>query len=146
MGGELLTSPNGGEQSPPVTYSEVFREYLPFYLSIGMPMGEYWNGDSTLTRVYLKAYEIKKESDNQKMWLQGLYIYEALLCASPVFHDFVKKPKPLPYPEAPYPLSQKAKEEQEKSKEELKMETMLAKTKAWANRVNKKKLGEQSNG
>lgn len=34
--------------------------------------------------------------------MQGAYFYQALLCASPMFHAFAKKgTKPLPYPEEP---------------------------------------------
>ena len=142
MGGELLTSPKGGEQSPPVKYSEVFREHFPYYLAVGMTTDEYWNGDCTLTRYYRKAWEIKRKESNNDLWLQGLYIYEALLCASPMFRDLVKKAKPLPYPEEPYALTKKEQEERQKSKDELNMETGLAKVKAWANRVNNKKSKE----
>lgn len=133
MGGELLTSPKGGEQSPPVNYTEVFYKELPYYLAIGMPLSEYWNGDCTLTKVYHEAHKIKQEEKNQELWLQGLYIYEALLCSSPVFHDFVKKPKPLPYPEKPYEL--RKKEEPKEVKEQKNMMDIMDKVKEWRNRI-----------
>ena len=144
MGGELLTSPKGGEQSPPIKYYEVFHEHEPYYLFLGMSSDEYWNEDSTRVKKYRKMYEYKREERNHEMWLQGLYIYEALLDVSPMFHDFIKKPKPLPYPDKPYALSREEHEEREKSKEQTKMEGFLAKTKAWAKRVNDKKKKEET--
>lgn len=144
MGGQLLTSPSGGEQSPPTLYSTIFHEHFPFYLQIGMSAEDYWNGDSTLARAYRKAYELKKKERNQELWLQGLYIYEALLNVSPVFHDFAKHPKPLPYPKEPYPLTQKEEEERKAREEKLKMEKFKAITQAWAKRVNEKAEKEEN--
>ena len=46
------------------TYTEIFKEVLPFYISIGMSFDQFYNQDVTLAPVYRKAYEIKNEHDN----------------------------------------------------------------------------------
>ena len=144
MGGNFLASPKGGEQSPP-KYYEVFEEHLPFYLHIGMTEGQYWNGDPQLVKTYRKKHELQREQTNQEMWLQGLYIYEALLDVSPVFHDFVKHPKPMPYPSEPYPLTTQSIESKKAKEEKARMEKQRAIAEAWAKRVNDK-LKEKQNG
>lgn len=98
---------------------ELFYSCLPFYLSIGMSAYEFWEGDPELAVAYRKADELKRENTNLTAWLNGMYVYKALLCASPMFHDFVKEGvKPIPY-EDPVPITKQAqerKEEQEKKK------------------------------
>ena len=61
---------------------------------------------------YRKAAEIRNQRKNQELWLQGMYIYEALCDVAPVMRAFVKKgTKPGKYPEEPYPLTAKEREE-----------------------------------
>lgn len=102
----------GGEQSkarsPFSTYTEKFYEMFPYYLAIGMTYEQFWEGDPTLTIYYRKADEIRNEKRNQELWLQGLYIYEAICDVSPILHAFAKKgAKPHPYTTTPYPLTVK---------------------------------------
>ena len=48
---------------------------------------------------------------NEKSWLQGMYIYDALLCASPIYRTFAKPgTKPVPYPEKPYEFKEPEKQ------------------------------------
>ena len=138
MGGELVASPQRGEQSPLVSYSEIFRKYEPLYLSWGMTRAEYWNDDCDLARVYRKKHQYEMEQRNHELWLQGFYIYEAMLCVSPVFHDFAKNPKPLPYREEPFPITPKAQEEVKETKEETARELQKDHLVAWMQKVNKK--------
>ena len=61
------------------------------------------------------------ERENQTLWLQGMYIYEAIGDMAPILHAFAKKgAKPTPYPEQPYALNaerkQKAKAREDKKK------------------------------
>ena len=103
------TEGSGRNSSPPhFTYTERFQEMFPFYLSIGMTPEQYWDGDSTLVKYYRQAEEMRTERRNQEMWLQGMYIYEAICDVSPILHAFAKKgAKPHPYPSKPYPISEK---------------------------------------
>lgn len=142
MGGELLTTPG---ESNLVTYTEVFKEHEPFYISIGMPRSEYWNGEAQLTKTYRKAFEMKQDRTNHELWLQGLYIYEALIDASPLFHDFVKgKVKPIDYAKEPYPITQKQVKERAEREERLRAEKQKAMVEAWAKRVNSQIKGNNN--
>lgn len=109
----------GGETIPiPHSFSEMFWLKFPYYLSIGMTEEQYWDGDPLLTKSYREAEEIRTDKMNQQAWLQGMYVYDAILRTSPVLHAFGKKgAKPKPYPEEPYPLNEKKREEIEEKKE-----------------------------
>ena len=104
MDSELVNSPESRTASPLLTYTERFERLFPFYLSIGMTYEQYWDGDPMLVKAYRKAYEIKREVDNETLWLQGMYIYEALCCVAPILHAFSRVKKPLPYRSFPYPV------------------------------------------
>lgn len=106
-------------RSPFLTYTEQFYEVFPYYLSIGMTAEQFWDGDATLTKYYRRADEIRTERKNQELWLQGLYVYEALCDVAPIMHAMAKKgTKARPYPEQPYSITEKQrkreKEEQER--------------------------------
>lgn len=107
------------ESSLPVfTYTERFNEYFPYYLSIGMTPEQYWEGDCELAKYYRKADEIRIERRNQELWLQGMYVYEAICDASPILQAFAKKgSKPFPYSDKPYALSDKQRKENSEAKE-----------------------------
>ena len=117
------------------SYTAKFYEVFPYYLSIGMSPEQYWDGDSTLVRYYRKADEIKRTRRNQELWLQGMYIYEALCDVSPVLNAFAKKgTKPNPYTDHPYPIStkdidaeKKLREQRERDKAKRYMEAQMAK-------------------
>ena len=71
-----------------------------------------------LTKYFRKADEIKLERMNQQLWLQGMYIYEAICDASPILHSFAKRgTKPHPYTDKPYPLTDKQRKRDVVSKE-----------------------------
>lgn len=131
-------SAEGGGQAVPFSdsYTKVFYEVFPYYLSIGMTFEQYWDGDPTLAKYYRKADAFSRKRRNEDMWLQGMYIYEALCNVSPVLNAFAKKgTKPAPYPSQPYPLTDKDRYEEMKLKEKRAgekakryMESIMAKT------------------
>jgi hypothetical protein len=129
-------------ENPPTqnkTYTEIFEENFPFYLSIGMSSAEYWEGDCSLTRYYRKAYKIKQEEINNNAWLQGLYVYDAI---STALHNALrgKNSKAREYANQPYNFeNNKEKSKQEKAKE---VEIAQQKAYAWMEnfvRINQKK-------
>lgn len=74
-------------------------------MAMGMPRDEYWNGDPDAVRAYRKADRIRQDRMNQQLWLQGMYIYEALCDVAPILHAFGKKgTKPHPFSTQPYDL------------------------------------------
>lgn len=106
-----LSAPRGSERDSSLsrfTYAEKFHEQFPYYLSIGMTPEQYWEGDPAWARAFRKADEIRTERKNQELWLQGMYVYEAICDASPILHDFAKKgTKPHPYIDKPYAITEK---------------------------------------
>lgn len=68
-----------------------------------MSVKEYWEEDGDLAIYYRKAEELRQEKTNWQLHLQGLYIYEAICDASPIFNPYAKKgTKPIPYRTVPY--------------------------------------------
>lgn len=63
------------------SFSEVFREQCPVYMSIGMTYDEFWNGTPRMTEAYRKAHELKQDEMNFSLWLQGFYNYSAVSTA-----------------------------------------------------------------
>ena len=113
-------SVEGGGRSAPFSnsYTSKFYEVFPFYLSIGMTPEQYWDGDPLLAKYYRQADELKRQRKNQELWLQGMYIYEALCDVAPIFHAFAKKgTKANPYPDHPYSLTAKEIEDEKKLRE-----------------------------
>ena len=83
-----------------------------------MTYDQYWNDDPTLAKDYRRAEELRNEKRNQELWLQGMYIYEALCAVSPVLHAFAKKgTKPHPYTEHPYSLTEEQRKREVEEKE-----------------------------
>ena len=129
MGNELVTGSDspaatgGGNRRQPVVsrYGETFENLCGYYMSLGMSYHDYWDGDCEMARYYRDMDEKVKERQNETLWLQGLYFYEALLDASPALNPMIKKNKPLPYRKSPIPITetQSRQEEEEKNQEKL---------------------------
>ena len=110
MDGDLTGEPS--ETSEPLTMTELFNLAFPEYLAIGMSSYEYWHGESWLVVAYRKAHELQRRQRNYEMWMQGAYIYDALLKVAPVMRAAFTKGKVEPgkYPEEPWPLSEEEAE------------------------------------
>ena len=145
----LSTTEGVGQNSssPLITYTEKFYELFPYYLSIGMTPEQYWDSDCTLVKYYRKAEELRNEKRNQELWLQGMYVYEAICDVSPILHAFAKKgTKPTPYTEKPYPLTRKQIKNEEEEKQRKLAEKGKRFMEAMAASINKKFEGKtQSN-
>lgn len=125
------------DSSPLVSFTRQFYDHLPFYLSIGMTFNQYWNEDCCLVKHYRKAYELQRERKNQELWLQGMYIYEAIGDMSPVLKAFAKKnTKPLKYPSEPYAITQQEMEKRKQAEKRAAYERMKAKTSSFAIKFN----------
>jgi hypothetical protein len=105
-------------RSPFLTYTEQFYEVFPYYLSIGMTYEQFWDGDPNLVKYYRQAEEIRIERKNQELWLQGLYVYEAMCDVAPIMHAMAKKgTKAQPYPDQPYAITEKQRKREIEEKE-----------------------------
>ena len=104
-----------------ISLTALFEKWCPIYMSYGMSYDEFWKESPYRAKFYREAHELELKQKDELMWVQGMYIYEALCEVSPVLHAFSKKgTKPLPYSEKPY-LSKTdkklTKQEREKQKE-----------------------------
>ena len=108
-------------------------------MSIGMSYDEFWNQDVALVRAYRKADELKRRRQNETLWLQGMYIYEALCDAAPIFHAFAKKgTKPNPYSKEPYAITESEIRERNVREARLKEERMKAEFSAFVASMQQK--------
>ena len=109
-------------------------------MSIGMTYDEFWNHDVKIAEAYRKAEELRDRKRNQEMWLQGMYIYEALCDASPLFRFSMKGGtiKPEPYAKEPYPITEADVREREEREAKVREERMKAEFAAFAERMRQK--------
>lgn len=114
----------------------MFWDALPYYLSIGMTTDEYWNGDCLLVKAYRKADKLKRRRQNEALWLQGAYVYEAILDASPVLHAFSKRAKARPYPSEPYSITSEQRAEKKEREQQAAFERSKAHLMAWMATTN----------
>lgn len=108
-----------------------------------MTYEEYWDGDNELPKIYRKKHEYEKEERNFWLWLQGAYIYEAVLDASPVLNALSKKKKPITYRSEPIPLSDKENTLLSEEKNNRKMKNGIEAMKAMMVNVNRRFENEQ---
>ena len=123
------------------SYAEIFERLCPYYMSIGMSYDDFWNGDVSMVKAYRKAYELKEKRRNQELWLQGMYFYEALCDASPLFRFSMKKGmiRPEPYLKEPYPITAAEVREREERQAQEREERIKAGFAAFAERLRQKK-------
>ena len=134
-------SVEGGGRSAPHfnSYTKKFYVVFPYYLSIGMPPEQYWDGDPSLAKYYRQADELARKRKNQDLWLQGMYIYEALCDVAPILQAFAKKgTKPTPYPDHPYSLTTKEQEDEKKLREKREREKARRYMEAQMAKLNKR--------
>ena len=111
-------------------------------MSIGMTFDEFWNQDVAMVRAYRKSHELKRRQQNEVLWMQGLYIRDALL--STVGNMFAgKSSTPIEYPAEPYPVTTEQVAEKEAAEHRRMEERMKADFMAMAARmINQKMPGE----
>ena len=105
-------------------------------MSIGMSYDDFWNGDVEM----VKANELRDKRNNENLWLQGRYFYDALCAASPLYRFTMKKGmiKPEPYTKEPYPITEAELREREERERRAKEERLKAEFTAFVERMLKK--------
>lgn len=130
MGSELVES--APLEKP---FTKVFEKAFPFYLALGMSYEDFWSKDSCMVIAYREADKIRRTERNYEAWLQGAYVYEAIVAVAPVLIPFAKNPKPSPYLKEPYPLSKEEAEEKREEEGKSDNELAVAKFAEWAKRL-----------
>lgn len=116
------------------SYTEIFNEAFPYYLSIGMTYELYWHGEPWLVKAYHEAYESKIERMNYEKWLQGRYIYLAIGALSPILNPLSKKHKAEEYLKEPLVITENAQKRKEIEKGNKTANFLIA----WANALKDK--------
>ena len=128
----------GAEDSS--SLSSYLEECCPIFMSMGMTLYEYWEGPGELAVYYRRAEEIRQEKLNWQLHLQGMYFYEAMCCASPIFNPYAKKgTKPIPYRTTPYGVE--VDEHIDKTAQTKKAMDVFS---AWASRYNQRREAENA--
>jgi len=84
-----------------------------------MTWEQYWHEDPLMVLYYRKAERLRQERMDSAAWLQGAYVYDAVIRASPILHPFAKKgAKPIPYLEKPFGFKEEASQEDIQQKAE----------------------------
>lgn len=99
---------------------------------MGMSYEQYWEQSPYLVVAYRKAYRLRRETENEQAWLQGLYVFDAF--AVVMANVFAKRgSKRQEYLERPidiYPLTEREKKHrqaEENAKMQAAMEAMARK-------------------
>lgn len=50
-------------------------------MAIGMTYREFWYEDPCIVAIYKRAYDCKRKEENQKMWVNGMYMLKAVSVA-----------------------------------------------------------------
>lgn len=88
-----------------------------------MPADQFWNEDPWLAAAYREADQLRNQRKSEEMWLQGLYIYNAVGVV--VGNALSKKgKKPLKYMEEPIRMIPLTEEEKRAKAEEERKKTV----------------------
>lgn len=132
---------DGEVTSPQKSFTEYFEEIFPAYLAIGMTWSQYWEDEPKLAIAYRNAEMIRKRRKNEELWLEGIYVAEALKAT--VGNMFSRGAKNQ-YPEEPFPITADEQKERREREEKARMERMKAAFIAKSLRMNTK-LGGKPN-
>ena len=126
---------DGEITSPRKTFTEYFEEICPAYLAMGMTWTQFWLDEPELAIAYRKAEAIRKRRKNEELWLQGIYVAEAL---NATVGNMFSKGQKHPYPAEPFPITAAEQQERKEREERARMERMKAAFIAKSLRVNSK--------
>jgi hypothetical protein len=116
--------------------TEIFENIFPYYLAMGMSYEQFWVDDPKLVIAYRRADEIRKRRMNEELWLNGIYMTEAI--ASTVGNMFSKGQKHQ-YPSEPKPITQVELEERRVREQKAREERIKARFTARALAINASK-------
>ena len=101
-----------------MTFGEILDEYCAVYLSIGVPCQEFWFGDYTYLKHYVRAFEIKQERETEDKnffaYLSGLYNNNALAANMNTYiwwKGGKRSRQPDPYMSKPIPITEREKKQ-----------------------------------
>ena len=108
-----------------------------------MTYAEYWDGDNEAPKFFREAHKLKRKEANFDLYLQGAYVYEAILSCSPTLNPLTKSSQPIPYRDSPFPLTAEEQREADERKMREQFEQMRNAMKERANRINAKRQAQR---
>ena len=133
-GCEVIPPQSSAEtDEPQKTLAETLEELCAFYLMIGVDYDEFWHGDYTRLKFYVRAYQLRQERGlekaNETAYLEGLYNYNAFSSVMSAFGWGLggkKGKQPDGYLEAPIPLTEREKKADDDRKREKTIKWFMA--------------------
>ena len=90
---------------------------------MGMTWTQFWIDEPELAIAYRKAEMIRKRRKNEELWLEGVYVAEAL---NATVGNMFSKGQKNAYPTEPFPLTADEQQERREREERNRMERMKA--------------------
>ncbi len=110
----------------------------PLYMAMGMTYDQFWYGEAEMAKSFRKADEIRRKRRNEELWLEGIYMAEAL--SATVGNMFTKGNKHQ-YPSEPFPITAAEQQERREREKKARMERIKAQFTAKALAMNAKMGG-----
>lgn len=108
-------------------------------MAMGMTYEQFWDGEPDIAIAYRKADAIRRSRKNQELWLEGIYMVNALTAT--VGNMFSKGQKHQ-YPAEPLAITLEEQEERRQREQKARMERIKAAVTARALTLNAKLGGE----
>lgn len=102
---------------------------------MGMTWCQFWEDDPKLAAWYRKADDMRRRRKNQELWLEGVYMMNAL---SATVGNMFSKGSKHQYPEEPLAITVEEQAERREREEKARMERIKARFMVRALNVNKK--------
>ena len=115
-----------------------FEKACPMYMLWGMTYEQFWDGDVKAHKCFRKAAKLRRKQENENMWMQGAYIYEALCAASSLCRG-MKPSRPQKYRDAPYDIFEEDRKRREEEERKAQYERMREKVAVFAKAFNEKR-------
>lgn len=114
---------SGALASEHLTFEQLFGILAPYYLSIGMPVEDFWNGEPGLAPVYAQAEVFRARERQRELFYEGIYMQRAIQAA--LSKDAV-------YFKEPLPITEEEVKDAAKRRQQEDLERVKAGFKAWA--------------
>lgn len=137
---------DGGKNAAlPLPLMTVFQDLCPHYMAMGMTYEQYWDGDVYAHKMFRQAKKVSLAEQNYIAWLQGMYIYEAIIDIAPYIKAF-SKARPKPYPQEPYDIFKEDVEAREEREQRERYEHIKERVAAFAKAQKEKRENLKSKG
>ena len=130
---------DGEITSPRKSFTEMFEAAFPSYLAMGMTWSQFWFEEPEIATAYRKAELIRRRRKNEELWLEGIYVAEAL---NATVGNMFSKGQKHPYPAEPFALTADEQQERREREEKARMERLKAAFIAKSLQVNSKLGGK----